>query len=457
MHSDPTPSPPLNTIPPQSHAEAQREFQLTLSGFSAIDKPEYDDYSRCVHCGLCANNCPTYRLWGQEADSPRGRIRQMALVDQGRLEIGDSFVTHIDRCLNCRNCETVCPSGVEYGKILELARAQIEQKYKRPLASRSARDFVYRKLLPYPRRIAAVARALKFYQRSGLAALARGTGILRLLGLQNQEKLLPPIDSDFFFGDLGKTFPAVGPRRARVAFFAGCIAQVTFSDLNRATIRVLQANGCEVVVPAAQTCCGALAAHAGVRNVARELAQKNFAAFDSDQFDAIINNASGCGSTLKEYPLLFPADPNEEARAQKFSAKVRDINEFLASLGLVALLQPIAARVTYQDSCHLVHGQKISEAPRQLIRAIPGIEFVEMPLADQCCGSAGVYNVTENKTSLDLLNLKMESVKQTRAEIIVTANPGCILQLRAGAAVHKTGQEVLHVVELLDRATKNPD
>ncbi len=452
MHSEATPPPKANL--PQSQEEAQREFQLTLSGFSAVDKPEYDDYSRCVHCGLCANNCPTYRLWGQEADSPRGRIRQMALVDQGRLEIGDSFVTHIDRCLNCRNCETVCPSGVEYGKILELARAQIEQKYKRPLAARIARDLVYRKLLPYPGRIAAIAGVLKIYQRSGLAALARGTGILRLLGLQNKEKLLPRIDSDFFFSALGKTFPAIGARRSRVALFAGCVAQVTFSDLNRATIRVLQANGCEVVVPAAQTCCGALAAHAGVRDVARDLAQRNFAAFNPDDFDAIINNASGCGSMLKEYPVLFPADANQETRAKRFSAKVRDINEFLADLGLTAALKTIPVRVTYQDSCHLVHGQKISEAPRRLIRAIPGIEFVEMPLSQQCCGSAGVYNVTENRTSLELLDLKMESVEQTRAQIIVTANPGCILQLRAGATLHKTGQEVLHVVELLDRATQ---
>ena len=446
---------PTNTNLPQTHEEAQREFQLTLSGFSGVDNPEYADYSRCVHCGLCANHCPTYRLWGQEADSPRGRIRQMALVDQGRLEIGETFVTHIDRCLNCRNCETVCPSGVEYGKILELARAQIEQKYKRPLASRMARDFVYRKLLPYPRRIALAASVLKLYQRSGLASIARATGILRLLGLQNQERLLPRIDSDFFFSELGKAFPAKGLRRARVAFFAGCVAQVTFSDLNRATIRVLQANGCEVVVPAAQACCGALAAHAGVREVARDLAQRNFSAFDPDDFDAIINNASGCGSMLKEYPLLFTADPDQEARAKKFAAKVRDVNEFLAELGLSAPLKSVAARVTYQDSCHLVHGQKISAAPRELIRAIPGVEFVEMPMSEQCCGSAGVYNVTENKTSMELLDLKMDAVKQTQAQIVVTANPGCILQLRAGAAMRKTGQEVLLVVELLDRATQH--
>jgi glycolate oxidase iron-sulfur subunit len=437
---------------PQSHEDAQREFALTLSGFSAVDKPQYEDYSRCVHCGLCSNNCPTYRLWGREADSPRGRIRQMALVDQGRLEIGDTFVTHIDRCLNCRNCETVCPSGVEYGKILELARAQIEQKYKRSLSSRVLRNFVYRRLLPYPGKIAAAARLLRLYQRSGLASLARATGILRLLGLQERERLLPQIDSDFFFTDLGKTFPAHGRQRARVAFFAGCVAQVTFSELNRATIRVLQANGCEAVVPAEQLCCGALAAHAGVRDVARDLARANCQAFHLDDFDAIITNAAGCGSTLKEYSHLFPADGTDRDTAQKFSAKVRDVSEFLADLGLVAPLRPLPMRVTYQDSCHLVHGQKIREAPRKLIRAIPSVELVEMQLSDLCCGSAGVYNVTQPKAALDLLADKMANANQTKAQTILTANPGCILQLRAGAAIHNTGQEVLHVVELLDRA-----
>ncbi|MGA8038232.1 MAG: (Fe-S)-binding protein [Candidatus Acidiferrales bacterium] len=439
----------------QSHAQAHREFQLTLSGFSATDKPEYDDYSRCVHCGLCANNCPTYRLWGREADSPRGRIRQIQLVDQGRLELGDAFVTHIDRCLNCRNCETVCPSGVEYGKILELARAQIEQKYKRPWASRVARDFVYKKLLPYPKRIAAVARGLKFYQRSGLAAVARGTGILSLLGLSERERLLPKIDSEFFFSEFGKTYRARGEKRARVAFFAGCVAQVTFSELNRATIRVLQANGCEVVVPEEQSCCGALAAHAGVRDVARDMAMRNFEAFlgaGGGGFDAIVTNAAGCGSTLKEYGHLFEAGTAEAAKAEKFTAKMRDVTEFLAELGVTAKLNPVPLRVTYQDSCHLVHGQKIREAPRLLLRAIPGVELVEMPMSDLCCGSAGVYNVTETKTSLELLDQKMDSVEQTKAQAVVTANPGCILQLRAGAAKRKTGQEVLHVVELMDRA-----
>jgi glycolate oxidase iron-sulfur subunit len=438
---------------PITHEEAQREFQETLSGFSAKDKPEYDDYSHCIHCGLCLNQCPTYRLWGNEADSPRGRIRQMLLVDQGRLELGHTFVTHIDRCLDCRACETACPAGVQYGKLVEMARAQIEQKYKRPFVSRAVRDFVYRRFLPYPRRIAAAARLLKIYEKSGLRAVARGTGILHLFGMQERERLLPKIDSNFFYGELGKTFPAQGTRRARIAFFAGCIAQVTFSELNRATIRVLQANGCEVVVPAGQTCCGALAAHAGVRDVARDLARTNLDAFHSEDFDAIITNSAGCGSTLKEYTHLFPPGDATHEQAQKFERKMRDITEFLADLGLSAPLRQTPLRVTYQDSCHLAHGQKVREAPRKLIRAVPGVELVEMPLSDICCGAAGVYNITETEASLDLLERKMDSVQQTKAQAIVTANPGCIIQLRAGAAARGTGQEVLHVVELLDRAS----
>jgi len=454
----PSPAVPPITHPrsPQPHEEAQREFALTLSGFTATDKPQYDDYARCVHCGLCLNHCPTYRLWGQEADSPRGRIRQMLLVDQGRLEVGKTFVEHIDRCLDCRACETACPSGVEYGKLVELARAQIEQKYRRPFASRLLRNLVYRGLLPYPNRIAAVARCARLYQTTGLARAARRSGILRLLGLGEREQLLPPIDRDFFFRECGKTFPARGARRARVAFFAGCIAQVTFSELNRSTIRVLEANGCEVVVPAAQVCCGALAAHAGMRGIARRLARRNFEAFRAADFDAIITNAAGCGSTLKEYEQLFASESDEAAgaglaEAREFSSRVRDVTEFLAEIGLTAKLDSWPVRVTYQDSCHLAHGQKIREAPRKLLSSVPGLELIEMRLADQCCGSAGVYNVTETRASLELLAQKMDCARQTQAQVIVTANPGCLLQLRAGASMHGTGQEVLHVIELLDR------
>jgi glycolate oxidase iron-sulfur subunit len=425
------------------------------SGFSGADIPSYDDYAHCVHCGLCLNHCPTYKLWGLEADSPRGRIRQIVLVDQGRLPLGDSFVKHIDQCLDCRACETACPSGVEYGKLVEAARAQIEQNFRRPFFSRLARDFVFRGLLPYPKRIAVLARLLYIYQRSGLQSLARATRILRVLGLAEKEKLLPAIDREFFFSKLGSTYRAVGQRRARVALFAGCVAQVSFSALHEATIRVLTANGCEVVVPSGQTCCGALAAHAGVRDVARSLARTNLDIFLGDEFDAVITNAAGCGSTLKEYEHLFAAGTAENEKAHAFRKKMRDVTEFLAELGLSAHLAALPIRVTYQDSCHLLHGQKVREAPRKLLRAIPGLELVEMAMADYCCGSAGSYNVTETDTSLALLAEKMKHARATNAPVIVTANPGCLLQMRAGAEIHATGQEVVHVMELLDRALVN--
>jgi glycolate oxidase iron-sulfur subunit len=422
--------------------------------------PVYEDYARCVHCGLCLNACPTYRLWNLEADSPRGRIQQMIHVAQSdlpgnvhdELPITDSFVDHINKCLDCRACETACPSGVEYGKLVEYARARIERDYQRPFFTRLARNFVFHRLLPHPQRIAVAARLLRFYQRSGLQFLARTTGILKLLGLAEREQLLPRIDDSFFFDRLGQTFPAVGPRRARVAFFAGCVANVTFSQLNEATIRVLAANGCEVVVPDGQLCCGALAAHAGVREAARDLARKNIAAFLGKHFDAILTNAAGCGSTLKEYDHLFSPDEEAFTPARAFSEKVRDVTEFLAALGLSVPLKSLPLRVTYQDSCHLLHGQKVREAPRTLLRAIPNLEFVELPYSEICCGSAGIYNVTQTKASLELLADKMRHAESTRAQTIVTANPGCLLQLRAGAQIHHTHQDVLHVIELLDRA-----
>jgi glycolate oxidase iron-sulfur subunit len=354
--------------------------------------------------------------------------------------------------LDCRACETACPSGVQYGKLVEAARAQIEQNYRRPFFSRVTRDFVFRRLLPYPRRIAILARGLYFYQRSGLQSLARASGILGLLGLAERERLLPPIDRKFFFSNLGRMYPAVGHRRARVALFAGCVAQVSFSQLHEATIRVLTANGCEVIVPAGQTCCGALAAHAGARNAARGVARTNLDAFLKDDFDAIITNAAGCGSTLKEYDHLFPAGTPEHDKARAFQKKMRDATEFLADLGMTVPLAEMPLRVTYQDSCHLLHGQKIREAPRKLLRSIPGLELIEMNMADYCCGSAGSYNVTETETSLALLAEKMKHARATGAPMIVTANPGCLLQMRAGARIHSTGQEVVHVLELLDRA-----
>ena len=420
-------------------------------------QPIYEDYARCVHCGLCLNHCPTYRLWHLEADSPRGRIFQMIRVKDGEAPMNSAFVEHIDKCLDCRACETACPSGVEYGKLVEFARARIAKEYKRPFFPRVARNIAYRYLLPEPRRVALVARLLRLYQRSGLQKLARKSGILKALGLAGREALLPRVDDEFFFRRLGKTFPAAGETRARVAFFGGCVAQVTFAGLNEATIRVLAANGCEVTVPRQQVCCGALMAHAGEREAARAVARRNLRAFGGDEFDAILTNAAGCGSTLKEYSHLFsPGEPEYEA-AVEFQSRVKDVTEFLNKLGLVAPMKEFAARVTYQDSCHLLHGQKIREAPRKLLKAVPGVEFVEMPFSDVCCGSAGVYNITETEASMELLADKVKYAAGTGAEVIVTANPGCLIQMQAGAALHKTGQQVLHVVELLDRAIDRGD
>ena len=389
-----------------------------------------------------------------EMDSPRGRIYQTLLVDSGRLAIGDSYVTHIDRCLDCRACETACPSGVQYGRIVERARAQIEQQYRRPLLERLARAFFFGSVLPDFGKLARVARLMRFYQRSGLQRIVRATGLLRLVGMAKTEALAPRIEDDFFFRHLGETFPAEGERRARVALLAGCIASVAFAELNRATIRVLQKNGVEVWVPPDQACCGALHAHAGLRDAARVLARKNIDTMLRDDVDAIVTNAAGCGSTLKEYSDLLAEDATYANRAHDFESKVKDVNEFLALLGLRAASRQQNLRVTYQDPCHLAHGQRIRSAPRELLRAM-GAEIVEMPHADYCCGSAGVYNVVQNKLSMEILKAKMDDVESVTADVLVTANVGCMLQLRAGMAQRGLNMPVKHVIELLDEACQS--
>ncbi len=418
---------------------------------TASDRPAQADLDRCVHCGLCLNACPTYRELGVEMDSPRGRIFQMAQVAAGLLPIANSYLEHIDLCLACRGCESACPSGVEYGKLVEAARAEIEQVRRRSFPARLARRFVYGRLLVSPRLLTLAGNLAALYQRSGLERLVRASRILRLSKrLEALDRLRPPAEPPFFFEQLGRTFPARGERRYRVAFAAGCIANVSFARLNEATVRVLQQNGCQVEVPAAQTCCGALHVHAGLREEARALARRNVAAFAGGHYDAVITNAAGCGSTLKEYgELLGP-----EGRA--LAAKVRDVTEFLAAAGLNREMGPLNITATYQDSCHLAHGQRIRSQPRELLAAVPGLRFRELPLADLCCGSAGVYNVEHTAMSMSLLEKKMQMAASTGADTIVTANPGCLLQLRAGAALFGRHQRVLHVVEVLDEAYRKP-
>ena len=431
----------------------------TASSEIQIDKPQQSDLDRCVHCGLCLNACPTYRELGVEMDSPRGRIYQMVQVAEGG-PIGDSYREHIDLCLACRGCESACPSGVQYGRLVEAARAEIENNTVRPWSSRLLRDLVFRKLLPSPVLLTAAGAALYVYQVSGLQKLARVSGLMKLLGpLGEREALTPAAQIPFFFRQIGLTFPAEGKRRYRVAMMAGCIANISFARLNEATVRVLQKNGCDVVIPVGQTCCGALHVHAGIRDEARKLARKNIDAVLSDKegFDAIITNAAGCGSTLKEYDELFEHDPAYFERAKKFKSLMKDVTEFLAGIELNRDLKPVNATVTYQDSCHLAHGQKIRSAPRQLLRAIPGLTFREMPLSDICCGSAGIYNVLHTGLSMAILEKKMANVKLAQPQIIATANPGCMIQLEAGVRKWGRGERVVHVVELLDEAYRGAE
>jgi glycolate oxidase iron-sulfur subunit len=407
------------------------------------DAPRQVDLDKCVHCGLCLNSCPTYRELHVEMDSPRGRIYQMVQVAAG-APITDSYREHIDLCLACRACETACPSGVKYGRLVEAARSDIEQRSRRPWPTRLLRNLVFEHLLPSRMWLRAAGSAMAVHQRLGLNKLLPRR-------LRELDSLAPKIETPFFFRGIGKVFPSQGVQRFKVAFLAGCIANICFARLNEATVRVLQANGCEVTIPAEQTCCGALHVHAGLRDSARRLARKNIGALADGGYDAILTNAGGCGSTLKEYDELLEDDP----RAKKFVSLMKDVNEFLASAGLTQKLNEVRAAVTYQDSCHLAHGQRVRSAPRQLLRQIPGLTLKEMRMSDICCGSAGIYNVVHTDMSMALLEKKMETINATGADRIVTANPGCMLQLRAGVARWGHGQRVSHVVELLDESHRN--
>jgi glycolate oxidase iron-sulfur subunit len=429
------------------------ESEILESTVTHSDAPRQADLDTCVHCGLCLNACPTYRELHVEMDSPRGRIYQMAQVAAG-APITESYLEHIDLCLACRACETACPSGVKYGRLVEAARADIENRTRRPLASRILRSFVYEHLLPS-----------RFMTRVAANVTALGLGATRVLRLKLPGRLgrltalAPKTERPFFYRHIGRVFPAQGDRKYRVAFLSGCIANVCFARLNEATVRVLQANGCEVSVPAEQTCCGALHVHAGLRDPARRLARRNIDAILSAEregsFDAIVTNAGGCGSTLKEYDELLEGHPQYAARALKFVARMKDVNEFLASIELNPRMREVRAKITYQDSCHLAHGQRVRSAPRDLLKRVPGLELKEMALSDSCCGSAGIYNVVHTDMSMALLEKKMAAINATGADRIVTANPGCMLQLRAGVEKWGRGQRVSHVIEILDEAYRN--
>jgi glycolate oxidase iron-sulfur subunit len=437
------------------------ESQITTAQvpFAGKDIPSDDVINTCVHCGLCLSSCPTYRETGLEMSSPRGRIYLIKAVAEGRIGMeSEVFQEQMGQCLNCRACEAVCPSGVQYGAILEASRVQIEQARAEtrlaphPWPARLLRAGVFGVLFRRLELFRLFSRLMWLYQRSGAQLLARRLGILRRLGLDESEALLPPI-SDRFVEPRGQILPAEGQARHHVALLAGCIMSTAFAGVHEATIRVLRKNGCTVILPPDQGCCGALHAHGGDLEGARELARANIAAFEGLGVDAVIVNAAGCGSTLKEYGHLLHDDPQWAGRAAAFAAKVKDVSEWLAAAGLdTAAMRPLNLTVTYQEPCHLAHAQRISAQPRQLLRAIPGLRLVEMRESSLCCGSAGVYNVTQPEMAARLGARKLDNAEATQADVIVTANPGCHLQLAGGLQARQSRMRVRHIVELLDEA-----
>ena len=419
-----------------------------MSGYpNPADAPDKDLLSRCVHCGFCLPSCPTYAVLGVEMDSPRGRIKLMQTVWDGRIDASSpGLAKHIDACLDCRACETACPSGVEYGKLVEGARSQIEIARKRGPVARLVRALAFRVLIPRPKVLALFVRVSVITKRLG------GVRALRVVGAHRMADLLALVPTHSTSKALPATFRAIGDRRGRVALFTGCVMRAAFADTNAATARVLARNGIEVTVPKEQTCCGALHAHAGAREDSRALARRNIAALEALDVDAFIVNAAGCGAHLKEYGWLLKDDPQWHERAERFAKRVRDASEHLVQIGLVAGPGALRARAAYDDPCHLLHGQRIKEQPRELLAAIPGLELVPLTEADMCCGSAGTYNVTQPELSKALLDRKVAHVLASGAELLVTANPGCQMQLEAGMRAAGAHVSVVHLMDLLDRA-----
>jgi glycolate oxidase iron-sulfur subunit len=415
----------------------------TPSPFGALRELE-PLMDKCVHCGFCLATCPSYQLDGQEMDSPRGRIYLMRAGAENRVAMTESVVGHFDTCLGCMACETACPSGVKYAPLIEETRAAIERGHRRRFGDRLFRRVLFA-VLPYPARLRWLAMPL-----SVVRWVRRRPRLLAQLPrrLSNLIALAP--DAPAAVRPLPERTPAVGERRARVGLVTGCVQRVFFDDVNQATVRVLSAEGCEVVAPGPQGCCGALALHAGRDDDARELARVLIQAFEGRQLDAIVINAAGCGSTMKGYADLLRKDAAWRERARAFASRVRDVSEMLSSLDPPrATRHPIDARVAYHDACHLAHAQGIRREPRQLLEAIPGVTLVPVADADICCGSAGIFNLVEPKMAGDLGRRKVGHLADAAPDVVVTSNPGCILQIRSHARTAGQAFQVLHLVELL--------
>jgi glycolate oxidase iron-sulfur subunit len=409
----------------------------------------------CVHCGFCLPSCPTYTSWGEEMDSPRGRIHLMKAIAEHKEPLTDAAVGHFDRCLGCMACVPACPSGVQYQVLIEETRATIERTHQRPLADRLFRGMIF-SLFPYPRRLKLAVLLQLVYQRSGLRWLVHRLGLVRRLPhrLRNLEALMPPVGLRQLTDHLPTHQAATGVRRARVALLPGCVQRVYFPAVNQATLRVLAAERCEVVIPDDLGCCGALSVHAGRADEARGFARAAIAALETAEADFIVVNAAGCGSSMKEWGYLLRDDPAWAARAAALAAKVRDVTELLVELGPIATRHAVPVKAAYHDACHLAHAQRIRAQPRALLRGIPGLELVELD-SDECCGSAGVHNLLEPASAREIGQRKADSVLAAAPELLVSANPGCTLQIQMLLRERGHAVRTAHPIEVLDASIRN--
>ena len=427
-----------------------------LQGFDGSHPPDPKLIDSCVHCGFCLSTCPSYRVLGKEMDSPRGRIYLMDAINEGEIALNTATVEHFDSCLGCLACVSTCPSGVQYDKLISATRHQVERNYNRSLPDKLVRQLIF-SLFPNPDLLRILLFPLLVYQKLGISKLLQATGLIKAISprLAAMESILPEITLKSFQDNLPDIIPAKGEKRYRVGVILGCVQRLFFSGVNEATVRVLTANGCEVVIPKSQGCCAALPEHQGQTEQAKVLARQMIDSFADTHVDFVIINAAGCGHTLKEYGHILADDQEYAEKAKVFAAKVKDSQEFLANVGLTAKLSPLTDKnltLVYQDACHLLHGQKISVQPRQLLKQIPGVTLKEPIDAALCCGSAGVYNMLQPEVAEELGKQKAENLLNTGADLIASPNPGCSLQI----SKYLQGKtiSVMHPMELLDYAIR---
>ncbi|MFD0681274.1 MULTISPECIES: (Fe-S)-binding protein [unclassified Paenibacillus] len=419
---------------------------------------KYDKTDPCVQCGYCLPACPTYATMGKETHSPRGRINLVKMVGEGKITDLSVLEEPMDLCLGCRACETVCPTGVEYGSILEAARAAITRRKKYSMPVRALRNTLFKKVFPSRKAMNLIGNAMWMYEKSGVQKLARKSGLMKKLPshLGEFEAVTPSAVSPLERSSLPRFTPAKGTKKYTIAFFVGCVMDAMFRKINQLSVKLLSEAGCDVIVIENQTCCGALHAHTGELDESKVLARRNIAAFEKIEVDFIVNNAGGCGAMLVEYDHLLCDEPQWVERAKRFTDKSKDISQVLVLCGGLPIASHAPQRVTYQHSCHMTNVQKVTKEPVQLIRSIPNVEFIEMKEAEMCCGSAGIYNIVNFDASMEILDRKMEHVNDTRAATIITTNPGCLLQMKLGIErENKSGTlRALHLVEFLAEAAE---